>query len=413
MRRGLLLVLAGLAALGAIVAGAWIAPALLANPGYVLIEIGGWRLQMSFLVLAGAVVGVWLLASLVTGLVRMPGRAVRRLREARDRRNLDRGLLALAEGDWAQAERALARAMRGPEAGTAGYLAAARAAQGRASPERRDAYLALADRKFGQRHFATGLARARLMVGEDQPDKAIGLLEQLHLKRPKHEGVLKLLLQCYQQVERWQDVRLLVPAIRKAGIVTTERAEELTSLAAARELEAARDLATLERVHDSLKRRVRKKPEVVAAFARRALEFGRPELAERDLRRAIGESFDPRLLDLYAQADSGDRAERIDQCMKWLAEDSDNAALNLAIGRLYLGSGEDEKAREHLQVAAAKSPEPGAYAALGQVLDRAGMLQSANQCYRNALRLEHGRAPEPLPMITAQDHPDNAAEKGL
>lgn len=410
MKRGGLLVVVGLAAISAVVAGAWLAPALLDNPGYVLIEIGGWRLQMSFLVLAGSVLGVWLLASLFVALLRMPGRAVRRLREARDRRNLDRGLLALAEGDWAQAERSLARAMRGPAASTSGYLAAARAAQGRASPERRDAYLALADRKFGQRHFATGLARARLLVGEGQPDKAIELLEQLHLKRPRHEGVLKLLLQCYQQGDRWHDVRLLVPAIRKAGIVSGARAEELTSLAAARELEAARDVARLERLHDGLKRAVRKRPEVVAEFARRALDFGRPELAERDLRRAAGQSLDPRLLELYAHTDAGDRAVRISQCEKWLAGNPDCAALNLAVGRLYLDNGEDEKARRHLQVAAAKSPDPGAFAALGQVLDRAGQLESANQCYRNALRLEQGRAPEHLPLLTEQGPDDDQAE---
>jgi len=40
---------------------------------------------------------------------------------------------------------------------------------------------------------------------------------------------------------------------------------------------------------------------------------------------------------------------------------------------------------------------PAPYAALGQVLDRAGQIESAAQCYRNALRLEQGRAPEPLP----------------
>lgn len=411
MKRGLLLIVAGLAAICAIVVGAWLAPALLDNPGYVLIEIGGWRVQMSFLVLAGAVIGVWVLASLITGLVRMPGRAVRRLREARDRRNLDRGLLALAEGDWAQAERSLARAMRGPKASASGYLAAARAAQGRCSPERRDAYLALADRKFGQRHFATALARARLMVGEGDPGKAIGLLEHLHLKRPRHEGVLRLLLQCYQQCERWHDVRVLVPAIRKAGIVAAARAEELTALAAARELEAARDVEELCRLHASIKRAVRRKPEVVASFARRALEFGRPELAERDLRRAIGEAFDARLLELYGQTDSSDRAQRIARCEKWLAENRDHAALNLAVGRMYLDRGEDDKAREHLQVAAAKSPDPGAYAALGQVLDRAGQLESANQCYRNALRLEHGRAPAPLPMLAEQVEREDSAEE--
>jgi len=398
MKRRLLLMMAGAGAVVGIVAGAWLGPALLENPGYVLIEVGGWRVQMSFLVLAGAVLGIWLLASLAVGLARMPGRAVRRFRAARDRRNLDRGLLALAEGDWAQAERSLARAMRGSTATTSGYLAAARAAQGRASPERRDAYLALADRKFGQRHFATALARARLLAGEGEPEAAIGLLEQLHLKRPKHEGVVKLLLQCYQQCERWHDVRLLMPAIRKAGIVSAERAAQLTSLAAARELQGARDVSELGRVHDSFKRAIRQSTEVVAAFAQRALEFDRPELAERDLRRAIGESFDTRLLDLYARTDTGDCSARIAQCEKWLAERPDDAALHLALGRLYLDDRDDDNAREHLQIAARKSPDPVAYAALGKVMDRAGQLESANQCYRNALRLEKGRAPEPLPL---------------
>ena len=352
---------------------------------------------MSFVVLAGAVIAIWLLASLLIGLLRAPGRAVRRFRAARDRRNLDRGLLALSEGDWARAERALARAMKGPGATTSGYLAAARAAQGRAAPERRDEYLALADRKFGQRHFATALARARLLVGEGEPGAAIELLEQLHLKRPRHEGVLKLLLQSYQACDRWHDVRLLVPAIRKAGIVSTERAEELSSLAPAREIAAARDVADLTGVHGSMKRDLKQRPEVVAAFASRALELDRPELAEADLRRAIEATFDPRLLGLYSQTDAGDRAVRIRKCEQWVADRPESADLHLALGRMYLDDRDDEKAREHLQFAVRKSPDPAAYAALGQVLDRAGMLEQATQCYRNALRLEQGRAPEPLP----------------
>ncbi|MEX2500717.1 MAG: heme biosynthesis HemY N-terminal domain-containing protein [Wenzhouxiangellaceae bacterium] len=399
MKRKVLLLIVGVAALIAVVAGAWLGPALVENPGYVLIEIGDWRVQMSFLVLIGAVLATWVAASLLLGLLRMPGRAVRRFRAARDRRNLDRGLLALSEGDWENAEKSLARAMRGPAASTSGYLAAARAAQGRAAPERRDAYLALADRKFGQRHFATALARARLLVGEGEPLPAIELLEQLHLKRPRHEGVLKLLLQCYQQCDRWRDVRLLVPAITKAGIVSADRAEELTSLAAARELEAARDVSELSEVHGSLKRNLKQETEVVAAFARRALELDRPELAEPDLRKAISSSFDDTLLGLYAQSDAGDRTARIRNCEQWLAQKPESAALHLALGRLYLADRSDDKATEHLQIAVRKSPDPAAYAALGQVLDRSGLLESATQCYRNALRVEQGRAPDPLPAL--------------
>jgi len=382
----------------AIVTGALVGPALMENPGYVLIEIGGWRVQMSFMVLAGTVIGVWFLISLLVGLLRAPGRALRRFRAARERRDLDRGLLALSEGDWVRAERSLARAMKGSGATTSGYLAAARAAQGQAAPERRDQYLALADRRFGQRHFATALARARLLVGEGEPGAAIELLEQLHIKRPRHEGVLKLLLQSYQACDRWHDVRLLVPAIRKAGIVSTERAEELSSLAAARELESARDVGELSSVHQTMQRALKQRPETVAAFASRALELDRPELAENDLRRAIEATFDARLLDLYSRTDTGDRATRIRKCEQWLVDNPESADIHLALGRMYLDDRDDQKAREHLQIAVRKSPNPAAYAALGQVLDRAGLMESATQCYRNALRLEQGRAPDPLPL---------------
>jgi len=150
-------------------------------------------------------------------------------------------------------------------------------------------------------------------------------------------------------------------------------------------------------VHDSMKRALKQRPEVVAAFASRALELDRPELAEPDLRRVIEATLDARLLALYSQTDSGDRAVRIRKCEKWLADHPESADLHLALGKMYLDDRDDEKAREYLQFAVRKSPNPAAYAALGQVLDRAGMLESATQCYRNALRLEQGRAPEPLP----------------
>ncbi|MFN2334194.1 MAG: heme biosynthesis HemY N-terminal domain-containing protein [Wenzhouxiangellaceae bacterium] len=383
-------------AIAATAVGAWLAPKLIDDPGYVLIEIAGWRAQTSLLVLVVAVIGLWLTTSLLVALLRLPARALRRVRQSRERRNLDRGLLAFSEGEWSTAERALARAMKGSDM-TAGYLAAARAAQNQGSPERRDHYLALADRRFGKRHFATALARARLLVGEGELESGITLLEQLHLKKPRHEGVLKLLLQCYQEFDRWHDVRLLVPAIRRAGIIGPDRAEELARLAAARELESARDVTELQDVHSSLKTALKTHVEVVAAFARRALQLDRPELAGVDLRQAIEHSFSSELLSLYAEADNSDRAARIKQCRQWLERKPELAALHLALGRLYLSGRDYDKAREHLEIAVRKSPDPAAFAALGQVLDHAGQLESATQCYRNALRLEQGRAPDPLP----------------
>ncbi len=396
MKRFAVIVTALVLLAGAVIGGAWLAPRLLEDPGLVLIEVGGLRLQMSLLVLVGAVLLSWLVLALVVALLRAPGRAARRLREASDRRNLDRGLMALTEGRWADAERSLGRALKHRDS-TAGYLAAARAAQGQSADRRRDLYLEQADRKFGQKHFITLLTRARLLLADGQAEDAVPVLEELHLKKKKHEGVLRLLLQAYQQTERWHEMRLLVPAMRKADLVDAERADGLVRLAAARELAEAEDVGQLQGTWRSLKSPLKQHPEVVAAFARRTLDFDRAELAEPELRRLLTIELDEDLLDLYAEADEADRAARIRACREWLKQSPDAAALHRALGRLYLDHRDDERAREHLEQAVRARPDARAFAALARVYDRAGQLDAATRCYRNALRLEQGRAPEPLP----------------
>lgn len=402
MKRLVLLVVVLLALALAVIGGAWLAPRLLDDPGYVLVEFGGWRMQMSVLVLVGGIVLSWLALAITVAVLRAPGRAARKLRDARDRRNLDRGLMALTEGRWADAERALNKTLA-HQSSTAGYLAAARAAQGQGAGERRDLYLDHADRRFGQKHFITQLTRARLLLGEGDADAAVVPLEELHLKKPKHEGVLRLLLQAYQQAERWQELRLLVPAMRKAGLIDAERAESLVELAAARELASAHDVGALQGRWRALKSGLKQRPEVVAAFARRTLELDRAELAESELRRALSGTLDEELLALYSQADESDRAVRIRHCRDWLSSAPESAALHLALGRLYLDARDDERAREHLETAVRARPDAEAFAALARVFDRSGQLEAATRCYRNALRLEQGRAPEPLPPPGASD----------
>ncbi len=402
MKRLILWIVLLLALALAVIGGAWLAPRLLDDPGYVLVEFGGWRMQMSLLVLAGGVLLFWLALAVVVAVVRAPGRAARRLRESRDRRNLDRGLMALTEGRWADAERALNKTLAHHDS-TAGYLAAARAAQGQGAGDRRDGYLEHADRRFGQKHFITQLTRARLLLADGDAEGAIAPLEELHLKKSKHEGVLRLLLQAYQQAERWHELRLLVPAMRKAGLIDAERAGSLVELAAARELSAAHDVGGLQSGWRTLKSSLKHRPEVVAAFARRALELDRAELAEVELRRALADELDEELLGLYAQADESDRAARIRHCREWLARAPDSAPLHLALGRLYLDAREDERAREHLETAVRARPDAEAFASLARVFDRGGQLEAAARCYRNALRLEQGRAPEPLPAPGQSD----------
>lgn len=393
------------AILGALIATALVAPRLLEDPGYVMIDLGAWRIEMSLVTLVGAVLLVWVAISLTIALLRLPSRAWRRGRQMRADRQLENGLLALTEGDWQRAEKELGKSLayRGS---TVGYLAAARAAQGQAEVSRRDRWLKLADSRFGRRHFITGLARARLLTGEGRSEEAVPVLEDLHLQKPRHAGVLRLLLQAYQDLDRWRDLRLLTPALRRAGIIDRERTDELTRLAASRELQASPDVDALQQAWRGLSRKQRKERDLVMTYARRASELGRPALGGPELKRVLDKELDHEALDLYAEAGDAERAGRIADCESWLRKAPDHPALHRALGLMYLGDRQYENARVSLEQAVQSQPDGEAYAALGRIQDRSGQTEAAMQCYRNALRLKQGRGAMPLPP-PEEKTPDN------
>ncbi len=55
------------------------------------------------------------------------------------------------------------------------------------------------------------------------------------------------------------------------------------------------------------------------------------------------------------------------------------------------------KAREHLIRSLELEPSVAGYDSLGQLLERKGELEVAMACFRNALRMNQGKQPEPLP----------------
>ncbi|TVS13760.1 MAG: hypothetical protein EA419_01015 [Wenzhouxiangella sp.] len=396
-----------LAALLVVTLAAVLAPALLDDPGHVTIDAGPWRVEMSMLVLVGLVIAAWIAVTLVIAIFRLPGRTVRRARQARSQRQLENGLLALVEGDWQQAEKHLGKALA-QRGSTAGYLAAARAAQGQSEPGRRDDWLELADARYGRRHRVAGLARARFLLDEGRPEEAIDQLEELHLRKPRHPGVLRLLLQAYQDAGRWRDLRLLTPALHKADITDRQRTDELAVLAGVRELEQAAEPEQLESVWRSFPRRLRRSRDLVMAHARRAAEMGRSALAGARLKKLLAEKPDREALRLYALVDSRDRPGRIADCQGWLRERPDDDGLHLALGMMYLDDRDYEQARKHLEKSLAARSDGEAYALLGRILDRSGRLEAAAQCYRNALRLKSGRSAESLPP-PAESEPDSPA----
>ncbi|MCU0989336.1 MAG: hypothetical protein MUE63_07075, partial [Xanthomonadales bacterium] len=276
MKKSFLVVIAIALALFA----AAVAPLFKDDPGLVQIHFRGWTVETSVLVLVLAVALIWGLAWLLMRLWKMPGEAARRIREQRALLQLEKGLLALTEGDWSTAERALQKSASSHGRTTARYLAAAEAADGQDAGDRAEWYLEQADSRNSKQKFLVELTRARILTANGHYAEARPMLEELQGRRRRHPQVLDMLGNCYRQLGEWEALLRLLPAMQKAGAVDEERARELRQEAAMADLRRSRDPAELASRYRSLPRPMQRTAEVVRAFADHAVRLGAPELTE-------------------------------------------------------------------------------------------------------------------------------------
>lgn len=393
MKRAVLL----LVALALLLMTAALAPVFKSDPGHVLISFMDWTVETSVLVLVSAVLLAWLLAQLLLKMWRLPVETARRVREQRSLAQLEKGLLALTEGDWGTAEKALEKSTSTHGKTTARYLAAAQAADGQDAIERRDYYLEQANSGGTRKKFLVELTRARMLVANGARAEALPILKDLHSRRRKHPQVLELLARCYRELEDWDHLQSLLPALGKSGVLSDDQLEEHKVQIAGSRLRTCKDAESLEAAWKQLPRALRKESSVVEIFAQQAGILERSDLAEKVLRSSIKSEWNPALVLRYGDPGSGNVSLRLKQCEKWLQQQPEDASLHLALGRLCAADELWGKAREHLIMSLELKSSSGGYDSLGQLLERQGELELAMACFRNALRLNQGKPAIPLP----------------
>lgn len=372
--------------------------AVLEDPGYVLIARERWSAEMSLpvfalLALAGAA-AVYLLLYFLLRLVRIP-RDVARWRTQRIGRHgrgaLDQGLVRLAEGNWAEAQASLLTSLRGGERPLLTYLGAAYASQGLGNLEKRDEYLAAAQRAAPQQHLAIGMTQANLQYLAHQPERALATLSELRRQAPRHQHVLKLLAQLYLELRDWAGLAELIDDLRRHEVMPAPDIDAL-------ELRAHRELLTLtlpsgsieplRQAWNAVPRRLQHDPEFVALYARHLIRQHEMNEAESLLRAAIEEAWDDRLIELYGLTRSDRPAEQLEAAEAWLETRPESTALLLALGRLSVLNGADQKAIGYLEKCVALNGPAEAYRELGMLLERLGEKERALACYRRGAELQ-------------------------
>ncbi|HEY5791452.1 MAG TPA: heme biosynthesis HemY N-terminal domain-containing protein, partial [Gammaproteobacteria bacterium] len=355
---------------------------LLRDSGYVLIGYGAWTVEMSLAVLVALVLAaaftLHFALRLAGGTVQLPRRLRlwrARRRERRASRGLTRGLLALAEGDWGQAEKRLLQQAGSSETPLLHYLAAARAAHAQSAHERRDHYLKLAHQALPEADLAVGLTQAELQLEHQQLEQAESTLLALQRRAPHHRQLLKLLMRLYLQTHDWQRLRLLLPELRRRKalpgneytVLELKVFGELLDEAA-----AAGEPGELGRVWSQVPDDLRSGELLVLTYARHLVRFERGSEAEPLLRGALDRHLSDRLVELYGLVDGGQANRQLEHAERWLASDPRNPVLLLTVGRLAARAKLWGKARGALESSVAAQPRAETCRELGLLHEQLG-----------------------------------------
>ncbi len=367
------------------------------DPGYVLLSRGNVSYELSLtlflLILAVSFVALYFFIRFLSRTWRLP----RHLHQWRQRRRTRkahrisiRGLIDLAQGRWPQAEKNLIKYAHYSEEPLLNYLSAARAAQKQLAHERRDYYLAQAHKSTPDADFAIQLTQAELQLVHGQLEQSLATLVHLRSISPKHAHVLLLLMQLYEKLQNWSDLKDLLPALKKYKVITGEQQRELSIKVFTELLEIAarQDKAEkLEQFWKSLPRNVRRDTHLIKRYSYHLINMKQFDNATSVLHRAIHQHWDQDLIYLYGKAHSNKADKQLAQAESWLKGHENNAILLLTLGRLCLYNQLWGKARSYLEASIGSDPFPETYRELGLLLEQLDEKDKAADCYRKGIML--------------------------
>lgn len=380
----------GLLVIAALFFGAFAAHFLLQDKGYVLVNFRGYVVEMSVPALLLVLAALYVLVRIVVRIWRLPrrlGQAVGDRQAARSGDKLTKGLIQMAEGNWAKGERLLSQGVKRNRAPLINYLMAARAAQLQGADERRDEWLKLAYEDVPAAEAAVLLTQAELQVAHGQHERSLATLRRINEAHPNHPLGMALLARVYQALGDWDALLDLLPDLPKSNlsedVLVTMASDTLKALTGKPDLTSERLTAIWSRLPAPLK----KTPRLIGLRARALSRLDQGAIAEREVRAALNRVWDEDLVLAYGRVRSPDPVKQLKRAETWLKSHAEDPALLLTTARLCMANELWGKARSYLESSLAIGPRADAYQLYGRLLARLGEGENAALAYRSGLSL--------------------------
>ncbi|MCP4876881.1 MAG: tetratricopeptide repeat protein [Gammaproteobacteria bacterium] len=367
------------------------------DPGFVLLRYRDYSVETSLafalVALIVLVIAVYYAVRFLRGLWRLPGamqRQSQNRRFSKSRRQLNQGLIDLAEGRFEQAENHLMRLVDFSESPLVHYLAAARAAQLQGKHDARDSYLKAAHEANPGAELAIGVTQAELQLAHQQTEQALATLTHLHSVAPRHDYVTMLLARAYLELEDWQALVKILPDVRRKKLLKESRL---------REMEIAGYCGVLKRAtsdQQSFDKTWSKVPKVLRSDAMMmrfyidtmARQRWHNSNAEQLLLKSLDNKWDDGLIEAYGRFEARDANAQLARVEKWIDDFGHNESLLLALGRISMRARLWGKAQGYLEASIGAKATPAACLALAELFER--QLQQpdkAAEYYQQGLKL--------------------------
>lgn len=301
-----------------------------------------------------------------------------------------KGLVNLSQGQWKKAERLLIRSVKNSDMPLLNYLSAAKAAQKQNSPERRDHYLSLAHKSMPDADFSVKLTQAELQFAHGQNEQALATLVHLHSLSPKHPHIMVLLSRLYQQLKSWQDLKKLLPQLRKNKVFSDKKLLELEKeiyLELIQQINNKENADELPVLWKNISKELRKDTSLIEVYCQQLIQFESNNEAETILRNHINKEWQPKLVKQYGLVKSSQIEKQLVFAESLSKDHDNNPILLLTLGRLCMYNDLWGKARAYLEASIGNKELPETYKELGLLMEYLNEPQLAAEYFKKGLFL--------------------------
>ncbi len=373
------------------------------DPGFVLVRYRDYSIETSlaFALVASVVaaIAIYYAVRLLRGLLRLPGamqRQTKNRRFGKARRQLNLGLIDLAEGRFEQAENHLMRLVDFSESPLVHYLAAARAAQLQGKHDARDNYLKAAHEANPDAELAIGVTQAELQLAHRQSEQALATLTHLRGIAPRHDYVLMLLARAYHELEDWPALVEILTDVRRKKLIEDKRLGEMELAGYRGLLEGAGDSQPdFDKTWKSIPKAVQSDVQMTRFYLDMMARRGwYNDSAGQLVVKSLDNQWDDELIEVYGRFEAKDANAQLERAEKWLDDFGHNENLLLALGRISMRARLWGKAQSYFEASIGARATPAACLALAGLYEN--QLQQPDKAagyYQQGLKLslEHDR----------------------